>query len=124
MTTIQFEDIVAEARSRFEPISVGLPDGTAVELKPIARLSTKTRRAVIEAIEAMKLIDQGDVEEDEDDEDLAEEIAERVCAAVGGILRQIATSPRKLIAELDAEDDILVRSAQYTAVLKSWTGQA
>lgn len=121
--TLDLDDIRAEARRRYQPVVVELSDDSTVELKPLLRLGKKARVAVQDALEEMKSLHSIESDEDDEDEDFqAEEIAEKVVASIAKILRQVANSPRKLLAELDREEDVLIRSAQYTAVLKGWAG--
>lgn len=123
--TLSLDDLRAEARRRYQPVVVELPDDSTVELKPLLRLGKKARLAVQEALEEMKAlqdIESDEFSDDEDEIEQAEEVAEKVSAAISKILRLVASSPRKLIAELDREEDVLVRSSQYTSILKVWAG--
>lgn len=121
---LDLDDIRDEARRRFQPVIVELSDETEVELKPLLRLGKKARAAVLEALEELKGLNAVETDEDDDEDEVADEVAEKVCAAVSKVLRLIASSPRRLIAELDREEDLLIRSALYSSVLKGWAREA
>lgn len=119
--TYKLDDVRDEARRKFAPVEIEVGD-TTVELKPLLRLRSNERKAVLDAFKEIRELD--DIEEDEEDDDeLADEVAGKVCDAIARVLKLIASSPRKLIAELDREDDPRVRSDMYTTVLKLWAGE-
>ncbi|AMS01020.1 tail assembly chaperone [Mycobacterium phage ArcherNM] len=109
----------AETKKKYEPVLIGLSDDVTVELKPLLKLGKKSREAVVEAVKEMEDIPEID-EEDEDADELIEEYSILACEVVAKVFRLIATSPRKLIAELDAEEDPRIRAELYAAVLRTW----
>lgn len=108
-----------EATNRFAPTTVVLSDGSSVELKSVLRLGQNDRDAVLAAIDEINSIEQGE----EDDEELIEEWAEKVCVCIAKILRLIASSPRKLMLELD-HDDPQIKAHMYTSVITEWIGKS
>ncbi|AZV00820.1 tail assembly chaperone [Mycobacterium phage Malec] len=108
-----------ETRKKYQPVKIGLSEDVTVELKPLLKLGKKTREAVVEAVKEMEDIPDID-EDDEDADELLDEYAEKVCDVVGKVFRLIATSPRKLLAELDTEEEPQIRAELYGAVLRTW----
>ncbi|AHG23806.1 tail assembly chaperone [Mycobacterium phage EagleEye] len=106
----------AETIRRYAPLVVELSDGSTVELKALLRMKSKDREQILESVDAFRDIE--DVE-DEDDDELVAEWSAKVCETVAKVLRLIANSPRKLIAELDHEDPE-IKASLYTAVLMRW----
>ncbi len=107
-----------ETINKYAPTKIELPDGSSVELKSILRLKKKAREEVLAAVE-----DINSNEEDEEDEDSLDEWSELVVESVSKVFRLIASSPRKLIAELE-HDDPQVKASLYTAVLTKWIGNS
>jgi hypothetical protein len=108
-----------EAKKKYENVVIGLSDDVTVELKPLLRLGKTARDAVKDAVEEMGDLPEID-EDDEDAEELIDEAASKACDIIAKVFRLIAVAPRKLLAELDAEQDPKIRSEIYTAVLKLW----
>ncbi|AMB18514.1 tail assembly chaperone [Mycobacterium phage NaSiaTalie] len=108
-----------ETRKKYQPVLIGISEDVTVELKPLLKLGKKTRDAVAEAVKEIEEIPEID-EDDEDADELLDEYSLRVCEVVAKVFRLIATSPRKLIAELDAEEEPQLRAELYGAVLRTW----
>lgn len=120
MTNVFTLDAIrAEAKKKYEPVLIGLSDEVTVELKPLLKLGKKAREAVVEAVKEMEDIPEID-EDDEDADELVDEYSVLICEVVAKVFRLIATSPRKLIAELDAEEEPQIRAELYAAVLRTW----
>ncbi|KRD08568.1 hypothetical protein ASE48_08355 [Mycobacterium sp. Root265] len=120
--TFTLDALHTETKRRYEPVKIVLSDESTVELKPLIRLGSKARASVIATIREITKIEARDDLDDDEEDELADEIAERVCEAVTKIIRSVASSPRKLLAQLDAEEDVRIRSELYTGVLRRWTG--
>ncbi|AEL17858.1 tail assembly chaperone [Mycobacterium phage Trixie] len=108
-----------ETRKKYQPVVIGLSDTVTVELKPLLKLGKKTREAVAEAVKELEDLPEID-EDDEDAEELIDEYSLLICEAVAKVFRLIATSPRKLLAELDSEEEPQIRAELYGAVLRTW----
>ena len=120
--TFTLDALQKETRKKYEPVKIILEDGSSVELKPLIRLGSLARKAVIESIKDMNELDSEESTEEDEDE-LADEYAQRICDSISKLLKLIATPHRKLIAQLDAEEDIRIRSELYTSILRHWTGE-
>lgn len=108
-----------EAVKKFEPVKIGLKDGSEVELKSMLRLGKKSREAVVEAINDMQAISG----EGSDDDELSTEESDLLIESVSKIFNLIATSPAKLLKELDHQDP-LIKVTLMTDVLNVWIGGA
>ncbi|QDP44610.1 tail assembly chaperone [Mycobacterium phage NothingSpecial] len=108
-----------ETRKKYEPVKIGISDDVTVELKPLLKLGKKSREAVAEAVKEIEDLPEID-EDDEDADELVDEYSLLICEAVAKVFRLIATSPRKLLAELDSEEDPRIRAELYAAVLRTW----
>ncbi|AYD87055.1 tail assembly chaperone [Mycobacterium phage NicoleTera] len=108
-----------DVRKKYSPVVIALSDDVTVELKPLLKLSKKTREAVAEAVKELEDLPELD-EDDEDAEELADEYSTLICDVIAKVFRLIATSPRKLLAELDAEEEPQIRAELYGAVLRTW----
>ena len=117
--TFTLDALQDEVRKKYEPFKIVLEDGTSVELKPLIRLGSKARDTVVDAIKDINDIEVGD---DEDEDDAADEYSQLICNAVTKIIRMVVSSPRKLLAQIDSEDDVRIRAEMYTEVLRRWTG--
>ncbi|EKF23008.1 putative gp28 [Mycolicibacterium hassiacum DSM 44199] len=109
----------AEVKKKYAPVLIGLSDDVTVELKPLLKLGKKTRDAVVEAIKEIEEIPEID-EDDEDADELVDEYSDRACKVIAKVFRLIATSPKKLINALDAEEDPQIRAELYAAVLRTY----
>ncbi|QFP95510.1 tail assembly chaperone [Mycobacterium phage GaugeLDP] len=108
-----------ETRKKYSPVVIGLSDDVTVELKPLLKLGKKSREAVAEAIKEIE--DLPDIDEDDEDADeMVDEYSVLVCEVIAKVFRLIATSPRKLIAALDEEEDPRIRAELYGAVLRTY----
>ncbi|ALA48133.1 tail assembly chaperone [Mycobacterium phage Phlei] len=114
--TFSLDDIRAEVERRFAPTIIELSDDSTVELKPLIRLGQKDREAVLNYINEMSELTDGDDDELENDD-----WAEIVCDVAEKVLKLVANSPRKLLEALD-HDDIEVKASMYSAVLSRWIG--
>ncbi|ASR86134.1 tail assembly chaperone [Mycobacterium phage BobSwaget] len=120
MTNVFTLDAIREeTRKKYQPVVIGLSDDVTVELKPLLKLGKKSRDAVAEAVKEIEDLPEID-EEDDDADELIDEYSTLVCDVVAKVFRLIATSPRKLLAELDAEEDPRIRAELYGAVLRTW----
>lgn len=108
-----------ETIKRFEPVEVLLADGSSIELKSLLRLGKKDRDAVLAAIEEINALS----EDSQDDEEIGNEYADKVCESIEKVFKLIASKPKRLIAELDHEDSTL-KVTLYTAVLSRWMGES
>jgi ABC-type thiamine transport system ATPase subunit len=111
--------IIEETKKKYSPVLIGLSEDVTIEMKPLLKLSKKTREAVIEAVKEMEELPEID-EEDEDVDELLSEYSEKVCEIIAKVFRLICNSPRKLLAELDAAEDPQFRAELYGAVLRTW----
>ncbi|ASZ75190.1 tail assembly chaperone [Mycobacterium phage MissWhite] len=109
----------AEVKKKYAPVLIGLSDDVTVELKPLLKLGKKTRDAVVEAVKEIEEIPEID-EDDEDADELVDEYSARACRVIAKVFRLIATSPKKLIAALDEEEDPQIRAELYAAVLRTY----
>ncbi|AMW64104.1 tail assembly chaperone [Mycobacterium phage EvilGenius] len=109
-----------DVRKKYEPVKIGLSEDVTVELKPLLKLGKKAREAVAEAVKEIEALPDEIDEDDEDADELMDEIAEKICDSVGKVFKLIATSPRKLLAELDTEEEPQIRAELYGAVLRTW----
>ncbi|QDH47843.1 tail assembly chaperone [Mycobacterium phage Benvolio] len=109
-----------DVRKKYQPVKIGLSEDVTVELKPLLKLGKKAREAVADAVKEIESLPDEIDEEDEDSQELMDEIAEKICESVGKVFKLIATSPRKLLAELDAEEEPQIRAELYGAVLRTW----
>ncbi|QXO13302.1 tail assembly chaperone [Mycobacterium phage Trooper] len=120
MTNVFTLDAIREeTRKKYQPVLIGLSDDVTVELKPALKLGKKAREAVVEAIKEIEDLPEID-EDDEDADELVDEYSVLICEVVAKVFKLIATSPRKLLAELDTEDDPRIRAELYAAVLRTW----
>lgn len=108
-----------ETVRKFEPVKIGLKDGSEVELKSMLRLGKKSRDAVIETINDMQSI-SGD---NSVDDDLSTEESDLLIESISKIFNTIANSPAKLLKELD-DPDPLIKINLMTEVLNVWIGRA
>lgn len=108
-----------DVRKKYSPVLIGLSEDVTVELKPLLKLGKKAREAVGEAVKELEDLPEID-EDDEDADELVDEYSELICEAIAKVFRLIATSPRKLLAELDTEEDMRIRAELYGAVLRTW----
>ncbi|ASR77129.1 tail assembly chaperone [Mycobacterium phage MyraDee] len=113
------DDLRSETEKKFAPVKIGLSDGSEVELKSLLRLGKKTRDLVGDTLEDLKSINS----DDDDDEELNEAEAELLVEAIAKILNLIASSPAKLLKELD-HPDALIKVTLMTQVLNKWIGGA
>ena len=113
------DSLIEETKKKYRPVLIGLSDEVTVEMKPLLKLGKKTREAVIKAVGELEDLPEIDEEDDEEDE-LLTEYSEKVCEIIAKLFRLISNSPRKLIAELDAESDQQLRAELYVAVLRTW----
>ncbi|ALF02166.1 tail assembly chaperone [Mycobacterium phage LadyBird] len=109
-----------ETRKKYQPVVLEISEGVTVELKPLLKLGKKAREAVAEAVKEIEALPDEIDEDDEDSDELMDEIAEKICDSVAKVFRLIATSPRKLLAELDTEEEPQIRAELYGAVLRTW----
>ncbi|WXX09735.1 tail assembly chaperone [Mycobacterium phage MS619] len=109
-----------DVRKKYQPVLLEIAEGVTVELKPLLKLGKKAREAVAEAVKEIENLPDEIDEDDEDADELMDEIAEKICDAVGKVFKLIATSPRKLLAELDTEEEPQIRAELYGAVLRTW----
>lgn len=112
--TFTLDSLREETIKRYEPTKVELPDGSVVTLKSTLRLKKDERKAVVDAMDEIKEL--------EDEDDLTEEWSELVCDAIEKVFRLIASNSRKLIAELD-HDDPDIKATMYTSLLSRWMGE-
>lgn len=113
--TFTLDSLREETIKRYEPTKVGLSDGSVVTLKSILRLKKDERKAVIDAVDGIKDIS-------DEDEDIDGEWAEEVCESIGKVFKLVASSPRKLLAELEHEDPE-IKATLYTRLLTNWMGE-
>ncbi len=112
--TFTLDSLREETIKRYEPTKVELPDGSVVTLKSTLRLKKDERKAVVDAMDEIKEL--------EDEDDLTEEWSALVCDAIEKVFRLIASNSRKLIAELD-HDDPDIKATLYTSLLSRWMGE-
>lgn len=112
--TFTLDSLREETIKRYEPTKVELPDGSVVTLKSTLRLKKDERKAVVDAMDEIKEL--------EDEDDLTEEWSALVCDAIEKVFRLIASNSRKLIAELD-HDDPEIKATMYTSLLSRWMGE-
>ncbi|BBX09499.1 phage tail assembly protein [Mycolicibacterium aichiense] len=117
--TVDLDAIRAEARKKYQPVVIALGDDVTAELKPVLRMPKKDREAVLAAIREISDLDDLN-EDDEDDDELIDEYANEACSIIARALRLICTSPRRLLSELDKEEDPRIRAELYTTVLQVW----
>lgn len=108
-----------EAKKKYQPVLIGISEDVVVELKPVLKLGKKTREAVVEALKELDEVPEVD-EDEEDVDEVVEEYSESICAVIAKVFKLIAVSPRKLISALDEEEDVRIRAALYSAVLRTW----
>ena len=118
--TFSLDSFRAEVTKKFSPVVVELSDETEVELKALLRLGEKDRKAVVASLKDITDLKSDDEEEDDE---LIEEYSELICDAVAKVLKVIASSPRKLLAELDHEDP-RIKAALHTGVIEQWMSGA
>lgn len=104
------DNLRAETKKRFEPVKIGLSDGSEVELSSLLRLPKKDRETVVAALEEVNEIDT----DSEDTSDL-----ETVVEVISKIFNAIADKPVKLLKELD-DPDLMVKITLMTEVLNVW----
>jgi hypothetical protein len=117
MSNVFTLDSLREATIRkFEPTKVGLKDGSVVELKSLLRLGNKTREAVIASITDMQAV----TGEGEDGE-MSPEESDLLVESISKVFNLIASSPAKLLKELD-DPDPLIKVSLMSDVLNRWIG--
>lgn len=104
------DNLRAETKKRFEPVRIGLSDGSEVELSSLLRLPKKDRETVVAALEEVNEIDT----DSEDTSDL-----ETVVEVISKIFNAIADKPVKLLKELD-DPELMVKITLMTEVLNVW----
>ena len=109
-----------ETEKRYEPLTVKLSDGSSIELKPLLRLGKKEREAIQEALEEIEKLD--DDEFDDEDEELVDEYADKVCSIIEKIFTLVSSKPKRLIAALDHEEP-QIKATLYTTLLQKWMGE-
>jgi hypothetical protein len=119
MSNVVTLDSLRESTIRkFEPVKIGLKDGSEVELKSMLRLGKKSRDAVFETITDMQSITG-----DSDSEEMSSEESDLLIESISKIFNLIASSPAKLLKELD-DPDALIKVTLMTEVLNVWIGGA
>lgn len=115
--TFSLDDLREVTVKKFQPVKITLKDGFDVELKSVLRLGKKSREAVMETIQDMQSLSDND----SDDDDLSTEESDLLIEAVSKIFNLIASSPAKLLKELDHADP-LIKVSLMTDVLNLWIG--
>lgn len=108
------------AKKKYAPVTVGLGDGTEVELRGTIRLGQRERDKVKENLEVMELLDKG-----EGVDDISASDKELVVDGLNEIIKILAPGidGRRLVSEIDGDLPTLIEVVN-TWMKESQLGEA
>jgi hypothetical protein len=115
--TFTLDSLREETEKKYAPVTIGLSDGSEVELKSLLRLGKKNRESVSETLTDLGTLLDGDGDLD----GLSPEESELLVEAISKVINMIASAPAKLLKELDHPDS-LIKVSLMTDVLLRWIG--
>ncbi len=117
--TFTLDSLREETKKKYAPVVIGLSDDSEVELLSLLRLKKTAREAVLETIEDLKLLREGD-----DDGDLTDEERDLLVESLSNIFRTVAESRADELIHALHDEDPDIHLALMMQVLSLWLAGA